>query len=164
MRNKALLLAPVSVEWVHFSLQDGHSVGILKRPMEIPPEDQVQDNVYMYDPCPLDLLPPVPDNTFMHLLENPGPHKRALWLHRLPKKVNASILSSTDDLIVGWGIHIIEGTNWLMVSIVAFLVMVLSGVFGILWSVYRSDVSGGFGVAAWMTGILTSMIMVYFNK
>lgn len=163
-RSRFFLLEPTAVEWVQFSLEERHRVGILLRPKAVPPENEVVSKHYEYAPCPLDALPPIPDNIFLHHLTNPGPHRRPVWLRRLPKKVNDSILGSHDELVTGWGVHIIEGPNWLAVWQVAFCIVSTSGVFGITWSIYRSDVSGAFGVASWMTSVFTILMMVCFSK
>ncbi|MCJ1251064.1 hypothetical protein MMC30_008295 [Trapelia coarctata] len=91
-RSRFFLLEPTAVEWVHFSLEERHSVGILLRPNAVPPKNEVVSKHYEYAPCPLDALPPIPDNIFLHHLTNPGPHRSPVWLRRLPKKVNDSIL------------------------------------------------------------------------
>lgn len=163
-RSRFFLLEPTAVEWVQFSLEERHRVGILLRPNAVPPKAEVVGLHYEYAPCPLDTLPPIPDNVFLHHFANPGDHRRPIWLHRLPKKVNNSILGSSEELVTGWGVHIIEGPNWLAVWKVAFCIVFASGLFGILWSVYRSDVSGAFGVASWMTSVLTLLMMVCFSK
>jgi len=163
-RSRFFLLEPTAVEWVHFSLEERHRVGILLRPKAVPPENEVVSKHYEYAPCPLDALPPIPDNVFLHHLTNPGPHRRPVWLRRLPKKVNDSILGLNEELVTGWGVHIIEGPNWLAVWQVALCIVFTSGLFGILWSVLRSDVSGAFGVASWITSVLTILMMVCFSK
>ena len=163
-RSRFFLLEPTAVEWVHFSLEERHRVGILHRPMAVPPKEEVVSKHYEYAPCPLDALPPIPDNIFLHYFTNPGPHRRPLWLQRLPKKVEVSILGSNDELVTGWGIHIIEGPNWVAVWLVALCITCTSGVFRTLWAVYRSDVSGAFGVASWISSVLTILMMVCFSQ
>ena len=163
-RIKFSLLEPVAIEWVQFSLEEQHRVGILLHPLAVPPKNEVDSNHYEYNPCPLEPLPPIPDNIFLHHLNDPGPHRRPIWLQRLPKKVNDSLLRSGNGLVTGWGVHIIEGPNWLAVWIVGFCIVFSSGLFAVAWSVWRGDVSAGFGVAGWMASVLTMTIMVCFSK
>ncbi|MCJ1438964.1 hypothetical protein MMC27_008354 [Xylographa pallens] len=163
-RSKLFFLEPAKVEWVQFSLEERHRVGIMLHPMAVPPKGEVDNHHYDYEPCPLEPLPPIPDNVFMHYLNDPGPHRRPTWLRRLPKKMNYSLLNASEELVTGWGLHIIEGPNWVAIWTAAFCVTFVSGVFSTLWSILRNDVSGGFGIGSWLVSALTLGIMAYFSK
>ena len=163
-RTKFFFLEPARVEWVQFSLEERHRVGILLKPMAVPPKDEVDIHNYEYDPCPLKPLPPIPDNIFMHHLNDPGSHRRPLWLPRLPKKMKTSLLTSNEELVTGWGLHIIEGPNWVAIWTAGFCVTCLSGVVSMLWSIIRNDVSGGFGIGSWLVSVSTLAMMAYFSK
>ncbi|MCJ1290595.1 hypothetical protein MMC34_002135 [Xylographa carneopallida] len=162
--TKFLFLEPAKVELVQYSLEERYQVGIMLHPMAVPPKDEVDKHNYEYAPCPLKPLPPVPDNVFMHLLNNPGPHRRPIWLHRLPKKMNHSLLNSGDELLTRWGLHIIEGPNWAAIWTAAFCLTFASGLFSILWFVFRNDVSGDFGIGSWLVSASTLGMMIYFSK
>ncbi|MCJ1390207.1 hypothetical protein MMC18_003065 [Xylographa bjoerkii] len=163
-RAKLFFLEPARVEWVQFSLEDRHRVGIMLHPMAVPPKHEVDNHNYEYTPVPLEPLPPIPNNVFMHHLIDPGPHRRPVWLHRLPKKLNHSLLNSSDELVIGWGLHIIEGPNWVAICAAGFCITFLSGAFSTLWSILRSDVSGGFGIGSWLVSALTLAMMACFSK
>ena len=163
-RTKLFFLEPAKVEWVQFSLEERHRVGIMLHPMAVPPKREVDDHNYDYTPCPLEPLPPIPDNVFMHHLNDPGPHRRPTWLRRLPKKMNYSLLNASEELVTGWGLHIIEGPNWVAIWTAAFCVTFVSGVLSTLWSILRNDVSGGFGIGSWLVSASTLGMMAYFSK
>ncbi|MCJ1286052.1 hypothetical protein MMC26_005394 [Xylographa opegraphella] len=127
-RTKLFFLEPVKVEWVQFSLEERHQVGIMLHPMAVPPKNEVDNQNYDNAPCPLEPLPPIPDNVFMHHLHNPGLHRRPIWLRRLPKKMNHSLLNSNEELVTGWGLHIIEGPKWKAIWTVAICLLFISGV------------------------------------
>jgi hypothetical protein len=80
--------------------------------MAIPSQAEMAAEGYAYHPCPL-RPPPIPANTFLRHLSNPGPHKNLLWGNRIPQKLHRSILQiqAPDNLVIGWGVHVIEGLN-----------------------------------------------------
>lgn len=163
-RTRFFLIEPARVEWVQFSLENRYSVGIHDKPLAVPPEAEVESNRYEYDPCPLKSLPPIPDNVFLHHFNDPGHHRRPNWLRRIPKKVNDSLIGHHEGDIIGWGVHIIEGPNWLAISVAVFCIVLSSGVFATAWAVCRNDISGAFAVAGWMIGVLTAAMMVCLSK
>lgn len=90
-----------------------HQAGIYKKPLEIPPIAEVIAKSYHYHECPLEPLPPMPDNIFLHYLtcarrkswhcEVPNAHQENHFLQRLPKKVHHSIFHK---VITRGGSHI----------------------------------------------------------
>jgi len=84
----------------------------------------------------------MPANLFLHFLRHPrgdsrDGHLGDTWLQRLPKKLNAGILdevrrstrnpganaqlaqeSEEDDIVFGWGVHILEGPNQAGLSLI----------------------------------------------
>ncbi|MCJ1473586.1 hypothetical protein MMC13_002237 [Lambiella insularis] len=160
-RTRFFLLEPAAVQWVQFSLENRYSVGILDKPMAVPPQSEVDGRRYEFHRGP---LPPVPDNVFLHYLTEPGHHRRPKWLKRIPLKVNNSLVMHSDEEVIGWGVHIIEGPNWLALSLTTFCIMFAIVLFAILWSRCRSDISEAFTVAGSMTALLTAAIMVCLSK
>ena len=59
---------------------------------------------------------------------------------------------------VGWGVHLKEGLNLKKMCIFGLLGLFFSASFGVIWSVKRDDVQGGFGVAAFVMAALTFTI------
>ena len=95
-----------------FTVQDSLRVGILQKPLSIPPQQEVDSKRYTYSPCPLGGDPPMPSDIFLHYLTCTAPESSSVWLPRLPKKLDPSILPLTGSINEAWGIHINEGPNW----------------------------------------------------
>jgi hypothetical protein len=76
-------------------------------------------------------------------------------LAQLPKTVGIhGILRATpQNEVIGWGFHFEEGWHWATVLVIIFLVVLFSLLFGIMWSVLRKDIQGGFAVSGF---VLTS--------
>jgi hypothetical protein len=164
-RTKYFLLKPVDVHFVQFSVEDRYRVGILDKPMAIPTQAEMDAEGYAYHPCPLK-PPPIPANIFLHHLSNPGPHRRLLWGNRIPQKLHGSILQvqAADTLVVGWGVHIIEGLNRVTVLLCALAGLVVSGIVSVAWAITRDDVQGGFGIGAWLASVQAVVVALVITK
>ena len=103
----------------------------------------------------------MPPHIFMHYLNSSFPHKKAIWLHRLPRKLHSRITQSGDELPIGWGIHIIEGTNRPLLFWFSFVVVIFSLIVSSIWAGIRKDIQGAFGIGAWIVAIpgVTTMAM-----
>ncbi len=62
----------------------------------------------------------------------------------------------------GWGIYIIDGPNWFTLSCVFLSILVITGVFSLLWSVVKGDISGGFAIGAYLVAVATAVLTVLF--
>jgi uncharacterized membrane protein len=62
----------------------------------------------------------------------------------------------------GWGIYIIDGPNWFMLSCLFLGFLVISGVIAILWWVVKRDISGAFAIGAYLVAVATAVLTVYF--
>jgi hypothetical protein len=144
-----------------FSLQDSLRVGILQKPRSIPPEQKVDSKRYIYSPCPLGNDPPMPSDVFLHYLNCTAIEFSSAWIPRLPKKLDTSILDLICPIKEGWGIHIIEGPNWTLIGMLNLFMMVMSGIAAGLWKLYMNDFQGGFGFAAWILGVVNTVLLVY---
>ncbi|KAH8762774.1 hypothetical protein BGZ57DRAFT_570971 [Hyaloscypha finlandica] len=71
-----------------FAVQDPLRVGILQKPLSIPPPQEVDAKNYMYAPCPLQDDPPMPQDIFLHYLSCECLDAAPAWLPRLPKKLD----------------------------------------------------------------------------
>jgi hypothetical protein len=164
-RTKYFLLKPVDVHFVQFSVEDRYRVGILDKPMAIPTQAEMDAEGYAYHPCPLK-PPPIPANIFLHHLSNPGPHRRLLWGNRIPQKLHGSILQvqAGDRLVVGWGVHIIEGLNKTTVLLCTLAGLLVSGIVSVAWAIARDDVQGGFGIGAWLASVQAVVVMLVVTK
>jgi len=165
----SLLLLPknsfAKLDW-QFSLEDRYRVGILDKPMAIPTEEEMLSEGYGYHPCPMK-PPPIPAHIFLHYLSHEkGAHQRLIWGRRIPQKLHKSILETyrTDGLILGWGVHIIEGLDRFRALIATLAILFVSGVIGISWALARADVQGGVGIGAWLTSVQAVVLMMVLTK
>ena len=165
----SLLLLPknsfAKLDW-QFSLEDRYRVGILDKPMAIPTEEEMLSEGYGYHPCPMK-PPPIPAHIFLHYLSHEkGAHQRLIWGRRIPQKLHKSILETyrTDGLILGWGVHIIEGLDRFRALIATLAILFVSGIIGISWALARADVQGGVGIGAWLTSVQAVVLMMVLTK
>ncbi|CAI6289655.1 unnamed protein product [Periconia digitata] len=121
----------------------------------IPPKDMVYPHGPDYDchPIPPRLSPPVGKRLMMDLFTHPEsiePNKR-LVIEQLPKsRLGGLNAEYSHEFTHAWGIYFKEGWHWVKIWVflgVGFFPPSL--LFGVIWSVVRDDVQGGFGVAAW---------------
>jgi hypothetical protein len=54
------------------------------------------------------------------------------------------------QVTTGWGIHLVEGTDWPKFFAAGLIGFLISTLFGLVWSICKSDVQGGFGIAAYV--------------
>ena len=169
------LMLPVSVEIVKFELvpisQSNPCVGVLEA--SYPPPMEVKDQRYHYTPCPINLNPPICANVFLHAFFNPGAHTLRFWLNRLPKKLkhelvsNIELTTSTelDEPRIGWGIHIIEGLNWFLVTCMVICLLIFTGIFAVGWTVLRhASLQEGFGVGQYLVAVETAVMSALIIK
>lgn len=117
---------------------------------------------YEYLPRPAETIPPVGPNTFMHFFHNPE-HAPTFdhLLNRMPKKIDGRVKIEADaSTEFGWGIHFIEELSRVRVSILAFVVLLICLLFGILWTIIKDDIQGGFGVAGFLAAALAVFISI----
>jgi len=120
----------------------------------IPPEAQ-KDN-YLYRPMPAEFEPPIGKNQMRHLYDYPD-HADDLPVcySRVPRKLRERLCAAPgigrND---GWGICFIEGVSWPRVCALGLAGVLASTMFGIVWTVVKDDIQGGFGVASYMLGVL----------
>jgi hypothetical protein len=166
-RVNYFLLRPVDVHFVQFSVEDRYRVGICATPMAIPSETDMKTRGYIYDPYPLDPPLPIPTEAFLHYLSKPDPHKKLFWGKRIPQKLDRSILQiqpPDDELVIGWGVHIIEALNKVTVLLCTLVGLLLSGIIAMAWSIARDDVQGGFGIGAWITSVLAIVLALVITN
>ncbi|KAK6430517.1 hypothetical protein LTR95_013328 [Oleoguttula sp. CCFEE 5521] len=120
----------------------------------IPPGTQKDE--YIYNPMPAAFIPPIGKNQLRHLYDHPeDADDESVCFNRVPRKLHerlvaAPIVGSSE----GWGICFIEGVSWPKVCIFGLVGVVFSTAFGVLWTVLKDDIQGGFGVASFMLGVL----------
>lgn len=78
---------------------------------------------------------------------------------RLPRKLKTSILNEgIASATFGWGVHIDEGLNYDLIFWINFFAMMISGIFAVMWTVYRKDFQGAFGFACWFIAALNTLM------
>ncbi|KAI2463817.1 hypothetical protein F4781DRAFT_437029 [Annulohypoxylon bovei var. microspora] len=176
-------LEPADVLFVLFGVLKRHQVGIYKQPLEIPPQVEVDEGRYDYYECPMKVLPPMPNNIFLHYLEHakkkaasknetPRYHTDNTFLNRLPKKLERSIFtgdvtSTGSNISYGWGIHIVERPSTFAQNLIAGLVAIVSVVicltiFGITYTTLGLDEA--IGIGQYTAGVLTLLnTAIYFS-
>ncbi len=101
--------------------------------------------------------PPIPADLFFHLWECPGditPALQAMWLNRLPKKLDEKLekacLGTRPDaeIIIGWGVLIVEGLHKRRISRLTTAIAALAIVISVAYSAGKKDVSSGFAIGA----------------
>ncbi|KAM3084747.1 hypothetical protein ACMFMG_003203 [Clarireedia jacksonii] len=153
------LLKPFSVQKM------GEVVGIFDHDKPVyPPQEEVQNGSYHYDPCP---CLGVPSNIILHELNSPKSqlHTSQIWSTRLAKKTRCSIFSTSHpgDAAIGYGIHIIEGytINGFVLGILGMFGVLIAGVATGLWWARGSpgDIQGATGLGSLVLGIVGALIL-----
>jgi hypothetical protein len=130
-------------------------ISVCSRPHCMPPKDSVD---YEFEPKGLP-PPPMPPEVFIHYLEHGEGDLNANrndWLPHLPKR-----LRKHDAACYGYGMHVIEGPHKLGIFIVTMLVLVLTVLASVLWSVLRHDVQGGTGIGALLIACYTAFLTAW---
>jgi hypothetical protein len=117
----------------------------------LPPEN---DDDYGFAPPEPDFLPPIGHNEMLHYFhttcagQDDDLHVRRLPGHRLPEIP----FHPAEDQKHVWGIQLAEAEvrEWLYLSVPSLVLLFVSTVFGIVWSVLKHDVQTGFTVAAYI--------------
>jgi hypothetical protein len=132
----------------------------------IPPASKVEpapDAEYRCDPAgPLDWWPPVLSEELMHMLTSPDciDATETCVFKQLPKRTKGELKGKIGQPAEGWGISFQEGWDFdLLVGIVLVVFLLASLLFAVLWSHFKLDVQGAFGVSSYMvtaTGILVA--------
>ncbi|MCJ1475836.1 hypothetical protein MMC13_004500 [Lambiella insularis] len=123
---------------------------------DLPPTEEVHvKKTYHYAPCPQSVKNPLLRIPYLHVLFEPGNHLDRFWSNRVPKKLDTKIIYRDGiEPVIGWGVHIVEGPNWVAFSVLSEIVLVLSAVLALVWSLLAKDVSGGFAIGAYVVGAL----------
>jgi hypothetical protein len=87
------------------------------------------------------------------------------WLLRLPRKLKDSILRSNNAAVAfGWGVHIDEGPNFNIIFWINLAALMTSGIFAAIWTLYKKDFQGAFGLACWLVAVLNTLILAFIWK
>ena len=118
----------------------------------LPPEDQVKvEKNYHYEPCPTEVeVLSIPK--FSHLLK-PGIHSYEFWLKTFPKKLRAEL--AYQPAVVGWGLIIHEGWDWVVLLSNMLGLTILVGVAVVLYAIFTHDPASAFGFGAYAIAVIT---------
>lgn len=123
----------------------------------MPPE---QSKDYDFQPRTLE-PPPMPPEVFIHYLEHREGDLNPLrndWLGHLSKR-----LSKHDSACDGYGMHVIEGPNRFGIFIVMMILVGCTIVICVVYSVTKTDVQGGTGIAALVIASYTSLLTTWIS-
>jgi hypothetical protein len=173
---------PLAKKKFSVSRRTDYGAGIHKKPDEFPPQKELERKRYHY------LRPKIqmPVHVFLHYLHRArwnvwGEHAEDVWLQRLPKKLNESILAQArlDDatsqqnelevltdpnLAFGWGVHILDGPNHAVLGLLLAIGVAIAFLVSGMVVGFAKTQEQGFGVGSFLLAIVTSlMAAVYFR-
>ena len=123
---------------------------------DIPPPE---NRDYCYTPVPVDLIPPVGENRLMHLFNNPDCAEDVLaCVDRFPKKRKKKLACDDKAIVPGWGLDLEEGVCKKKTAIVYMVCMLVSSIWGIMWTILGHDIGGAFTVSAYIIGIMVPLV------
>ncbi|KAF8854908.1 hypothetical protein BDZ45DRAFT_25601 [Acephala macrosclerotiorum] len=117
-------------------------------------------------PPPLKKCPPIGASHMMHLFTSCSaqPLKTSLYLRHIPKRKDQALSFQPGvlDDQTGYGLHFVEKLNSSLAVTVMFAVSLIVGiVFAIWWSIRKQDIQGAFGVASYVTSVITLAVMTW---
>jgi hypothetical protein len=110
---------------------------------------------------PLETGPPIMPQEMMHMLDHPNliDERERSVLNQLPKRICGQLQANGEEPAEGWGLYYEEGLNvFLVVNIVVWTSILASLLFGVLWTILRSDIQGAWSVSSWI--VTTSALVV----
>ncbi|KAJ2903928.1 hypothetical protein MKZ38_009092 [Zalerion maritima] len=121
-RLMSLLLVPKSMHFVKFELirrcKSEECIGSWE-PDSFPTLKEIINEEYHMNPASPEIgkLPLRPSD-FMHYFLDPGDHAHSLAVERLPKKLRVRVSADPNNtnIPVAWGVYIVEGLNYWLVS------------------------------------------------
>ncbi|KAE9377646.1 hypothetical protein N431DRAFT_461242 [Stipitochalara longipes BDJ] len=115
----------------------------------IPPETH---HDYLYEPKPIELIPPLGHNTLLEFWHRPhnGTGRKACIMRIPTYRLDTVPLRHHDQLGEAWGLEVIEGRRWEIFWYIAALVFAGSFLFVIVWGVLHHNLSEAFSVASFL--------------
>jgi hypothetical protein len=95
---------------------------------------------------------------FHHFYAPPEQHPESFWGERLPWKLGDSLLPKEQ----GWGIHLEEQPNWSLFALYMAMLMLLSGLVAILYSLKTGDSQTAVAIGAWLTTVQGMLMTAVF--
>jgi len=123
----------------------------------IPPQSHVEPSPQAEYRCkpagPLKGGPPILPDILSHFFAKPSciNEQDNLILNRLPKRICGELHGEIGEAVEGWGIYYQEGWDGDIIKLVIFMMFLIGSLlFGVLWSCFKMDVQGAFGVSAYV--------------
>ncbi|XPS71572.1 hypothetical protein M3J09_003751 [Ascochyta lentis] len=116
---------------------------------------------YRCIPGPPATYPPVPSEYLLLMFSNPNEVELTDdWvLRQLPKRTCGRLQGQAGQPAEGWGVYYQEGWDRDLISVMIFTVFLIASVlFGALWSMFKFDIQGAFGIAAYMVAVCAALI------
>jgi hypothetical protein len=101
---------------------------------------------------------------FLHYYYNHSRgHPESIYLERLPKKLGTPLNNSRlQGPVYGWGIHIIEGPNKILLTWCCVGILVISFVVSVVYAVVMKTQEQGFGIGQWMVAVLATTLTAFY--
>lgn len=113
------------------------------------------------------MVPPIGPEHMLHLFQDCpsiSDVNSSSYLQRIPRRKIEPIAFNANRLSenIGWGLHFVEGLNTpLAITVMFILSSVLGIAFAICWTILEKDIQGAFGVAAYITTVMTLAVMTW---
>lgn len=135
----------------------------------LPPVSKVEPSPgaeYRCRPVPPKTTPPIPPEWLSSLITCPTDMDEDddFILNQLPKRTCGKLQGQVGEAVEGWGVYYQEDWDHDMITwAILVLLIVASLLFGILWSRFKLDIQGAFGVSSWITGVCAVFLVVMAN-
>ncbi|KAJ5889899.1 hypothetical protein N7504_010709 [Penicillium tannophilum] len=165
MRSRfRFLVEPIDIEFIQFTLWNlrGGYISVCDRPNCVPP-DNCDEYEFSRLPQP---RRPMPPDLFIHYLgHGPGDlnPSRMDWLPNLPKRKDKRVIDC-GEACLGWGMHIIEGPNRVMIFWIMMVTILASILTSVLWSAIRGDVQGGTGMGTLIVALPSAILTAFLFR
>jgi hypothetical protein len=121
----------------------------------VPPPSMADE--YEFAAAPV--IPPISSSRLMHLWKSPGHPDGSgqTCLDRFPKRRRERLYVSLGERpAIGWGIHLVEGLDWVLIWMLIFIVVLIgSFVFRIMYSVLDHDIQSAFAISSYVISFFT---------
>jgi hypothetical protein len=102
----------------------------------------------------------------MHMLRKPecivdGP---TFVLDQVPKRMGGELKGNVKALAEGWGLYFQEGWDLRILTGMVVIVLVASLIFAVLWSYFKHDVQGAFGVSSYIVTAIGVPVALFLNQ
>jgi len=139
---------------------DGIETGV------VPPDTNHYD---FTPPPPLDTVPPIGPEHFVHLLEGEcttSSQRGLFYFSKLPKKKDKPLKFSptlvTQAANVGYGLRFVEKSDPSIIATFLFLMTVLVGTsFGVSWTVFKQDLQGAWAISAYFVSVMALAMVTW---